>query len=172
VGDEGGTAGILLTCPRDGVDTRLQCAECSTPICPACYVRTSVGFRCEDCGAASGPCHHYRPEARPRWHLVAAVAAAAVVLGAVVLALVGDSGGPDADQGVEPAAARPELVVGTGQLPNGAPWRLAARRDGDLCTTLSVGGSPGPERCEPLVPGRHLIRMHTAGVRAPTRRST
>ncbi|MDQ4068492.1 MAG: hypothetical protein M3203_03290 [Actinomycetota bacterium] len=168
--NDGGTGETLLTCARDGVTTRLQCTECGTPICPACYVRTSVGLRCPECGAASGPRGAAAVGRAGRWPLFAALAATMVVVAVVALAMAGNGGGGRATEpDLETAAAGgSDVVVGTGELPNGAPWTLRARRDGDLCTTFSVGGSPGPERCEPLVPGRHLIRTQTATVRGPS----
>ena len=171
MGDDGGTSGTLLTCPRDGVDTRLQCAGCEAPICPSCYVRTAVGLRCPPCGAASGPRIAQAGPTR-RWPLVAAAGAAvAVVLGGLAFALLQGGGATDVERDAEPAPPpRAQVVVGSGQLPNGAPWRLDARRgDADaLCTTFSVGSANGQERCEPLVLGRHLIRTDTGTVRSPS----
>jgi len=40
--------GAPLVCLRHKAETRLSCAECSTPICPKCAVRTPVGFKCPD----------------------------------------------------------------------------------------------------------------------------
>ena len=45
-----------LVCARHGTPTRLSCAECETPICPACAIRTPVGFKCPD--------HAWVPKAR------------------------------------------------------------------------------------------------------------
>lgn len=38
----------MLVCERHKTETRLSCAQCSTPICPQCAVRTPVGFKCPD----------------------------------------------------------------------------------------------------------------------------
>jgi len=38
-----------LVCRRDGTPTRLRCARCETGICPACLVRTPVGYKCAGC---------------------------------------------------------------------------------------------------------------------------
>ena len=38
-----------LVCERDGVSTRLRCAECESGICPACAIRTPVGYKCRSC---------------------------------------------------------------------------------------------------------------------------
>jgi B-box zinc finger len=32
-----------------GVETRLTCSSCGTPICPRCMVTTAVGQKCRDC---------------------------------------------------------------------------------------------------------------------------
>ena len=37
-----------LTCQRHGQPTRITCVTCDTPICPACAIRTEVGFKCPD----------------------------------------------------------------------------------------------------------------------------
>ncbi len=42
-----------LTCARDQASTRLTCAQCRTPICPQCFVRTPVGLKCPDCGSGA-----------------------------------------------------------------------------------------------------------------------
>ncbi|HET9051473.1 MAG TPA: kelch repeat-containing protein [Candidatus Dormibacteraeota bacterium] len=36
-------------CARHGIETRLKCASCQTPICLRCQVRTEVGLKCPDC---------------------------------------------------------------------------------------------------------------------------
>ena len=38
-----------LVCQQDGAPTRLRCAKCDAGICPACLVRTPVGYKCPDC---------------------------------------------------------------------------------------------------------------------------
>ncbi len=70
-----------LRCEQDDAATRLTCSSCDDPVCPRCFVRTPVGFKCRSClGAAGAP-----PPARsaPSW----AVATLVGVVGA--LALVG-----------------------------------------------------------------------------------
>lgn len=40
-----------LRCEAHQAETRLTCAQCGTPICPDCMVRTDVGLRCGECAA-------------------------------------------------------------------------------------------------------------------------
>lgn len=40
-------------CLRDGAATRLRCAQCDAGICPACLVRTPIGFKCSVCAGGS-----------------------------------------------------------------------------------------------------------------------
>jgi len=37
-----------LSCARHGTATRLRCAECDTPICRECLVKTAVGLKCPE----------------------------------------------------------------------------------------------------------------------------
>ena len=48
-------------CPRDGVATRLRCAKCEAAICPACMVRTPVGFKCRECAGDTVRARRRRP---------------------------------------------------------------------------------------------------------------
>lgn len=152
MGTEGGPADTLLRCARDGVETRLQCAECGAPICPACYVRTAVGLKCPSCGAASGPPVAVA-ETRSRGPVLAAVAlvVALVVAGAAWAATRG--GGGSASDDVARGGERvvvPLTLLGRGELPGGVTWVLEARRDGGVCTTLTLSpGPPARERCQP-----------------------
>ncbi|MCA1693995.1 MAG: hypothetical protein LC749_04255 [Actinobacteria bacterium] len=88
-----------LFCPRDHTPTLLACAQCGTPICPRCSVRTEVGLRCPDCaGAAPGPV----AASRPKWLtalVVAVVVALALVAGRVF------SGGGTPNVVPDPAAS-------------------------------------------------------------------
>lgn len=72
-------------CEAHGVETRLQCAECSAPICLRCQVRTEVGLKCPKCAAVPVS---VRPR-RNRAGLVAGLGAAVVVIAllGVILAL-------------------------------------------------------------------------------------
>jgi hypothetical protein len=41
---------VAPTCANHpGVQTRLTCSNCGTPICPRCMVSTAVGQKCPDC---------------------------------------------------------------------------------------------------------------------------
>ncbi|MGH9278330.1 MAG: hypothetical protein ACRD12_09515 [Acidimicrobiales bacterium] len=105
-----------LTCARDGVATRLRCANCDVAICPACLVRTEVGLRCPACGNA-------RPGSRPprRHRHVGAVAVfgAIVLAGGIVAALARQdapepapaAGGPPPTQILEFEPVRPDASV-------------------------------------------------------------
>ena len=114
-------ASEALVCERDGERTRLLCAECASPICPRCLVRTPVGMKCDQCGNAGR-----RPA--PKRRRLSGLAPLGVVLLAVsilVLSRVLSSPGePRRDPGA-PAA-------GT-LAPRGQTVRLGQpTRDGDL----------------------------------------
>jgi hypothetical protein len=171
VGDNGGTTEITLTCARDGAATRLRCAECQAPICPACFVRTPVGLRCPDCAAASGPpAAAHETGARPRWLAPAVVAAAVAVAlaGALWLGSRG-GGGPAVDTDwPQGGVAATKVRIGTGNLPRGS-WILEARRAEGICATLTlVPGSPGRERCHELPGSRNISFTMTSAVTTPT----
>jgi hypothetical protein len=166
VGDSGGTTEATLACPRDGTATRLRCAECQGPICPACYVRTPVGLRCPECAASSLPPLR-EAEPRPRWLVPAAVAAVVALVVAAALFTGGGSEEPAIDLGAP--ASRQSVRVGTGDLPVGR-WVLDARRDNRVCATLSIEpGAPGREHCRPLPGGRAVAFTSTQTVRVPAR---
>ncbi len=38
----------VLECEAHGNATRLTCADCGTPICPQCLVKTEVGLKCAE----------------------------------------------------------------------------------------------------------------------------
>lgn len=40
-------------CQRDEVATKLRCAQCDAGICPACLVRTPIGYKCSGCVGGS-----------------------------------------------------------------------------------------------------------------------
>jgi hypothetical protein len=81
-------ASVVPTCSNHpGVETRLKCSNCGTPICPRCMVATSVGQKCPACARQPG-----RARGRPSTVLVGTVLAASLAAGAagaVVLALLG-----------------------------------------------------------------------------------
>lgn len=72
----------LPECEAHGTPTRLTCAECSTPICPKCLVKTSVGLKCQE--------HAQRvaPRFAPSSGTLTLVALVAVAVAAIVLGLV------------------------------------------------------------------------------------
>lgn len=168
----GGQTDQLVRCPRDGVDTRLRCSECQSPICPTCLVRTAVGLRCPDCGAASGPRRSWSPGSRRRPVLAAvAVAVCVAVIGGAWIATRNDGGA--VEEAEEEAGGErvvlPLMTLGSGELPGGATWTLQARRDGGVCTTLKLStGSPSPERCLRARSYRPVGNMTIRRVQGPT----
>ena len=170
---DGGSANTLVRCPRDGVDTRLQCSECGTPICPACFVRTAVGLRCANCGAGKPVLSVRAGERRPPILAAVAVVVALFVAGGVWAATRG-SGGPagdigDGGGGGAARAAVPLVSIGSGELPDGITWTLEARRDGDVCTTFRTSpGPPARERCEGRQSNRPINNTSTRAVRGPS----
>jgi hypothetical protein len=85
-------ASMVPTCSNHpGVQTRLECSNCGTPICPRCMVSTPVGQKCPNCAKQSG-----RARGRPTTGLLLralAAAAGAGAAGAVVVMLIGGRGG-------------------------------------------------------------------------------
>lgn len=148
---DGGPVEGVSTCAEDGVATKLRCCECLTAICPACYVRTPVGLRCQACAAATVPVVVSSGERRTRWLVVAAAVAvvALTLAGAAWAASRGGSTADDAAEGAQPALRKVDtLTVATGDFANGTSWTLVARRDGTICFTLAVGTGREPERCQ------------------------
>jgi hypothetical protein len=167
---EGGSTDTLLRCERHGVETRLRCAECETPVCPSCFVRTAVGFKCPTCAATAGGPRTYGVGGGRRTTIVVAVAVVALLVagGAWVATRGGGGGGSPADvDGAEGKVVVPEMVLATGNLPGGLTWRLTGRRDGGVCTTLLVTpGPPAQERCVPAT-SRAVANLSTRGVPGP-----
>jgi hypothetical protein len=171
VGDSGGTTEITLTCSRDGAATRLRCAECQAPICPACYVRTPVGLRCPACAVASGPpVREHAPRSRPRWLAPAVIVAALAVAlagGVWIGSRNGDGPAVDTEWAQGGVAAKP-VRIGTGDLPRGG-WILDARRADGICATLTlIPGPPGRERCHGLPGDRHIAFTTTSRLTTPS----
>lgn len=75
----------VLKCNRHQESTRLRCAECQSPICPRCLVRTEVGMRCEEC-ARPAAVAEVAPPGRGK-AVAAAVAGALLLCVGVVLVL-------------------------------------------------------------------------------------
>jgi len=92
-----------LTCPRDDVPTKLTCARCGTPICPACFVRSPVGLKCQTC-VPDAP----QRQVGSHWLVVAsalaAVAAIALVLGPRLIGSDDGRAASDAETGVDASA--------------------------------------------------------------------
>jgi hypothetical protein len=78
--------------------------------------------------------------------------ALALVVGGVAWAATRGGGGSAPDD-VARSGERvvvPLTLLGRGELPGGVTWILEARRDGGVCTTLTLSpGPPARERCEP-----------------------
>lgn len=74
-----------LRCEAHQAETRLTCANCGTPICTQCLVRTDVGLRCRECAAPAHPPTATRSRRRGRLGLVLAGAGLVAVIAAVVL---------------------------------------------------------------------------------------
>jgi len=67
--------------------------------------------------------------------------------GAWAMTRGGDEPMADVEEGGE-LVAIPRMELGTGDLPGERTWRLEARREGGVCTTLTVSpGPPARERC-------------------------
>jgi hypothetical protein len=83
--------------------------------------------------------------------LAVAVAVALVVAGATwAVTRGGGSTAPDDVARGGEQVVIPLTLLGRGELPGGVRWILEARRDGGLCTTLTLSpGPPARERCEP-----------------------
>ncbi len=77
-------AGPLLQCEAHGTPTRLTCAECATPICPKCLVKTPVGLKCEDHAQAVAPRLDRRATPLAVGALVLVLAAAVIMAVAVL----------------------------------------------------------------------------------------
>jgi hypothetical protein len=170
VGDNGGTTETTLTCGRDGAATRLRCAECQAPICPACFVRTPVGLRCPDCAVASGPpAREYEAGGRPRWLAPAVVGVVVTIaLGGAAWLGTRSGGGSAVDTESSRAVTATPVRIGAGDLPRGG-WVLDARRMDGICATLTLlPGTPGRETCRPLPGDRHVAFTATRLLASPS----
>ncbi len=70
-----------IYCARHkGVETRLSCSRCETPICPQCLVQTPVGAKCPDCAQV---------RRLPTFELQPATYVRAIVTGVVLAGAIG-----------------------------------------------------------------------------------
>ena len=170
--DSNGGQTELVKCPCDGVDTRLRCSECQTPICPKCLVRTAVGLRCPNCGVASGPRRSGRDGGRRRLALTALAIALCVAVAGGAWMMTRDGGGVVDEAEEEGGGERiivPLVALGSGELPGGVTWTLQARRDGGVCTTFKVSSdSRSAERCLRSRSYRPIGNMTIKRVDGPT----
>lgn len=121
-----------LVCELDGVPTRLRCAECETAICPACQVRTAVGFKCRTCVGVPEARRRRRPAPLPLGGAVLVVLA----LGAILLR-------PDTATTVDPVGPQ---AVADGAPPTAQAMIGEEARDGQLAFVVDdFGCGPRPE---------------------------
>ncbi|HEX2047354.1 MAG TPA: hypothetical protein VHF27_06285 [Acidimicrobiales bacterium] len=91
------------------------------------------------------------PSTRSRRPVLAAVAVvvALVVAGGAWAATRGGGSSSDEVALDGERVVVPLTMLGRGELPGGVTWTLEARRDGNVCTTLTISpGPPGRERCD------------------------
>lgn len=74
-----------LRCEAHQAETRLTCAQCGTPICTQCLVRTDVGLRCRECAAPAHPPTATQSRRRGRLGLVLAGLGLLAVIAAVAI---------------------------------------------------------------------------------------
>jgi hypothetical protein len=155
MGDEGEPEVEEAICPRDAAVTRLRCTDCRKPICPRCFMRTPVGFKCQSCAAPVPAAVALSRRSRPGRPLQMAAIVALVVMALGTWALLGRSGdgepASDGDVGVTPRSTAEGAVAGTGRALDGKEWTLEARRDGQgrICTRLRLNiGNSSPESCD------------------------
>jgi len=99
---------------------------------------------------------------------LAVVVALVVAGGAWATTRGGDAAPVEVDEGGE-LIAIPRMELGTGELPGGLAWRLEARREGGVCTTLTVSPGPPPrERCLRSRSYRPVGNTMTQLLRGPT----
>ncbi|MDQ3980985.1 MAG: LpqB family beta-propeller domain-containing protein [Actinomycetota bacterium] len=99
-----------LSCTRHGTTTRLRCAECGTPICPECLVKTDVGMKCiEHASPLVAP--KISPKRQVRGLVLTLVGLAAVVGGTVaLLSGVGGDGGEPPEGGAPVGLPSPDRI--------------------------------------------------------------
>ncbi len=101
-----------LTCQRHGQPTKITCATCDVPICPACAVRTQVGLKCPD---------HATPPAPPRSNRSQTVIGILVVLAlAGLIQVVRTTGRGDPARPPCPTETAPDVGIGA---EGGTHWK-------------------------------------------------
>ncbi len=69
-----------LVCLRDGTSTRLRCAKCDAGICPACLVRTPIGYKCPACAGEAAAVRRRRRSRVPVMAVAVVVALPAALI--------------------------------------------------------------------------------------------
>jgi hypothetical protein len=110
-----------LVCQRDGAPTKLCCAQCDAGICPACMVRTPVGYKCPGCAGGDGA--RTRRRSKGGVVVMAGLVVVAMLVGASVLTGSPGRGVSDPVAMQQPAAEAP--VTGQAMIGDEA-------RDGQL----------------------------------------
>ena len=132
-----------LECQRDGVATRLTCTGCDSPICPKCFVRTPVGFKCRTCVGVAPGGRARRPAPRRTVGVVAVVAAAGLAVLGWALLRPGD----------EPLVDESARYSGLSQRDIERPFLGEPGREGAL-TFTATGFECGPAGVDGAVRGR------------------
>lgn len=160
----GGETSEALTCPRDGVETRLKCPDCRTPICPSCFVRTPVGLKCETCAAPVPAAAALARGPRRGPLLMAAIVAVVAVAGGAWALFGGPGRGGSEDEGELDLGSTQQVptgpVVAAGEAPDRFRWEIQARIDeqGRVCWRLhALRGRTSREGCEPVPSGRRPL---------------
>lgn len=124
-------------CALHGVETRLRCASCETPICLRCQVRTEVGLKCPSCAQPAAGARRQGSRRSPMALAALAVTVAIVLVTAVlVVRSLGSSGvvPPPPPQAAGRWQELPDLSVVRGGT------TAVLLRDGRV---LAVGGGIG-----------------------------
>lgn len=141
-----------LTCQRHGRPTRITCATCDTPICPACAVRTQVGLKCpEHAPAVAAP-------RKPRSQALGGILILLAVAGFIQLARTTGRGEPAKPPC--PTESAPDVGIGA---EGGAHW-----------TEMSPSGLCGRYNAAHVWTGTQLLIWggeNCAGAACPTFRA-
>lgn len=133
VGDQAGDGvDTALECAKDGVATRLRCARCEAGICPACLVRTPVGYACGNCAGEPGGRSAGRSGLRA---MVAGAVVLAALIGLVVVRSSG-SGGSGRSATAVASSAAPADAATADAPPTREPMIGEEAKDGQLLFTV------------------------------------